>query len=202
MDVDGRESSQAMKGHEYSMDQERVAASVVSCFRSMADQSELVTVFRSAYESAEEDAKAIGEVLSVQGIVPAILDDSAAGVPEGAWEVRVAAGQVARAEQLISEMKLPEDDLVEVDDSAAFDAETVFRASGGTTQELEAAAVRSVIESAGIATVTVGDPVLPNLSFEIRVAKEHAAQARQLIAEAQAAGPAAAEAAERATECT
>jgi hypothetical protein len=60
--------------------------------------------------------------------------------------------------------------------------------------------VRSILEDAGIATVTVGDAVLPNLSFEIRVAKEHADRARRVIAEAQAAGPAAAEEAERAGE--
>ena len=60
--------------------------------------------------------------------------------------------------------------------------ETVFSTSSGTTQEMEATAVRSILEDAGIATVTIGDAVLPNLAFEIRVAKEHAERARQVLA--------------------
>ena len=80
------------------------------------------------------------------------------------------------------------------------DMETVFSASGGTTQELEASTVQGLLEGAGIPAVIVGDAVLPNLSFEIRVPRSQAETARALIAEAQSEGPAAAEAAERATE--
>jgi hypothetical protein len=47
----------------------------------------------------------------------------------------------------------------------------------------------------------VGDPVLPNLPFEIKVARQHAELALKLVAEAQKAGPAAAEAAEKEFEC-
>ena len=166
----------------------------------MADQTEQVTVFRSADDSAEEDARAIGEVLAAQGMNPVILDDSAPGVPSGAWEVQVAARFAAEAERLIADTSLPEDELSDVDTSDELDLETVFSAPGGTTQEMEANAVASLLESSGIAVVVVGDPVLPNLAFEVRVAKEHAERARELIAEAQVGGPAAAEAAERATE--
>ena len=166
----------------------------------MADQTGQVTVFRSADESAEEDARAIGELLAANGIKAAVLDDSALEVPTGAWEVRVASGQAAEAERLIAQAPLPEDELTEVDTSADLDMETVFQASAGTTQELEANAVASLLEGAGIATVTVGDSVLPNLGFEVRVAKEHAERARELIREAQASGPSAADEAERATE--
>jgi hypothetical protein len=42
----------------------------------------------------------------------------------------------------------------------------------------------------------VGDSVLPNLPFEIKVPRDKAECARQLIAEAQSTGPVAAEAAE------
>jgi hypothetical protein len=166
----------------------------------MAEQTDLVTVFRSADDAAEEDVTAIAELLSGQNLNPVVLNDSAPGVPEGAWEVQVPAAESERAERLISEARLPDDDVVNVDESPEFDSETVFRASGGSTAELEAMSVKSVLEGAGIGTFIVGDSVLPNLAFEVRVAREHADRARQLLAEAEAAGPAAAEEAERATE--
>jgi hypothetical protein len=166
----------------------------------MAEQTDYVTVFRSADEAAEEDCQAIVEILEAESLHPRMLDDSAPGVPEGVWEVQVPPSEVPQAEALIASAKLPEEELVEADDSAALDMETVFTASGGTTQELEANAVSSVLESAGIATVTIGDSVLPNLSFEVRVAREHAERARQLIAEALASGPEGAEEAQRAAE--
>lgn len=166
----------------------------------MPDQTDLVTVFRSADEDAEEDARAIEELLSAQDLSPTLLDDEAPGVPEGVWEVQVPAAQAPRAEALIGAARLPDDELTDVSDSHGLDTETVFTASGGATAELETTAVKSVLEDAGIATVIVGNSMLPNLAFEIRVAHDQAERARQLIADAQAAGPAAAEEAERATE--
>jgi hypothetical protein len=166
----------------------------------MPDLNELVTVFRSADESAEEDAQAIGELLSSQRLHPVVHDDSAPGVPEGAWEVRVPAAESSAAEHLIAQARLPEDDLTDVSDSAGLDMETVFVASGGTTAEMEATGVQNVLENSGIAAVMVGNSVLPNLAFEVRVAHDQVERAKQVIAEAQAAGPAAAEEAERATE--
>ena len=50
--------------------------------------------------------------------------------------------------------------------------------------------VQQLLESNGIDTVLVGDSPLPNLAEEIRVAEEDAERARQLIADALAAGPA------------
>jgi len=164
----------------------------------MPDQ--LVTVFRSADDSAEEDALAIGELLAGQGMNPVVLDDNAPDVPEGAWEVQVAPEFAAGAEGLIARASLPEDELVDVDESSDLDMETVFSAPAGTTQQMEAVGIVSLLESVGIATVMVGDAVLPNLDFEVRVAREHADRAREVIAEAQVGGPAAAEEAERATE--
>jgi hypothetical protein len=52
----------------------------------------------------------------------------------------------------------------------------------------------------GIAALIVGNTVLPNFPFEVRVAREYADRARLLIADAQASGPAAAEEAEKQTE--
>lgn len=166
----------------------------------MPADAEMVNVFRSADEDAEEDARAVLELLTAQGFEAVLLDDSAPGVPSGAWEVHVPAADAARAEQLISEASLPDEELIEVDDSPSLDAETVFEASGGTTSEFEALSVKGMLEAAGIATVLVGDAVLPNLPFQVQVAREHADDARKLIAEAQAAGPLAAEEDERSTE--
>jgi hypothetical protein len=41
--------------------------------------------------------------------------------------------------------------------------------------------------------VLVGDSVLPNFPFEVKVAREQAARASKLIEDAESAGPAAAE---------
>jgi hypothetical protein len=80
------------------------------------------------------------------------------------------------------------------------DLETIFHAEGSSTAEIEALAIKELLESNGIGTVLVGDSVLPNLPFEIKVPREQADRARQLIAEAERAGPAAAEATEMALE--
>ena len=85
--------------------------------------------------------------------------------------------------------------------SVASDLKTVFHAEASNTAEVEALAVKALLESNGIPTVLLDDPVLPNLPFEIKVDAQMAAWARQLIAEAQEAGPVAAEAAERKFEC-
>jgi hypothetical protein len=76
------------------------------------------------------------------------------------------------------------------------DLETIFHAEGSSTGEIEAWAIKNLLESNGITVIMVGDSVLPNLPFEIKVARDDAEGARQLIAEARSAGPAAAEAAE------
>jgi len=162
--------------------------------------AELITVFRSADESAEEDAKAIRDLLANEGIHAVLLDDDAPGVPEMAWEVRVAPEASARAEELIGEAKLVDDERIEADPSPELDTETVFSAPGGPTAELETIGVKSVLDAAGIGSFIVGDSVLPNLAFEVRVSREDAPKARQVIAEAQEAGPAAAEEEARKTE--
>lgn len=166
----------------------------------MAADAEMVNVFRSADEDAEENARAIQELLASQGIDAALLDDTAPGVPSGAWEVRTAASDVTRAEELIGEARLPDADLTDVSDSPAFDAETVFRADSGANAEMEAMAVKSMLESAGVAALLVGDSILPNLAFEVRVAREQLDDARRLIEEAQVAGAEAADQEEQSTE--
>lgn len=167
--------------------------------RTMADAPELVTVYRSMDQTAKEDCETLLGILTEEGLAPVLWDDTMPGVPEGVYEVRVPAGQSSRAEEIVKANPLP-DDVEVVDDSPALDLETIYHSEGSTTAELEAMAIQNVLESQGIATVVVGDSVLPNLPFEVRVSREHAEQAKHLILEAQEAGPAAAEEAELQTE--
>jgi hypothetical protein len=157
-----------------------------------------LTVFRSADATAREDAEAIQEMLVDEGVQAVVLDDHAPGVPSGAWEVRVAAGDSVRAEALIASHPI-EDEVTDGDDSSELDLVTVFR-SAGNTGEMEAQQVKSLLESNGLEAVLVADARLPNLPDEVRVAREHLTQAKRLIADALAAGPSAADEAEAAGE--
>jgi hypothetical protein len=162
--------------------------------------SSQITVFRSADESAGEDATKVQEILSDAGLRATLLDDSAPGVPSGVYEVRVDAENQARAEQLIQEFS-PDAELLDVDPSHALDLVTVFQ-TPGTANEIEVISIQSILEEGGISAVIIGDSRLPNIGQEVRVAREHEAKARQLIEEALAAGPSAAEEAEQSTENT
>jgi hypothetical protein len=84
----------------------------------------------------------------------------------------------------------------QLDDSGNPDLETIFHAEGTSTAEVEALSIKSLLESNGIAALMVGDSVLPNLPFELKVARDQAERARQLIAEAQSTSPADSESAE------
>lgn len=83
--------------------------------------------------------------------------------------------------------------------SHEFDLESVFE-SAGAEGEMEALAVHSLLTASGIPAVIVGSSSLPNLPFEVQVPRDHVEQARQRIAEAEAAGPSAADEAEQALE--
>lgn len=152
-------------------------------------------MYRSMDPSAKEDAENIRELLTDAGIRAVMLDDSAPGVPEGVFEVQVPAADAARAEELVAENPQP-DEVEEVDDSAALNLETIASAAS----EMEATSIKNLLESNGIAAVLVGDSVLPNFAFEVRVAHDQTERARLLIADAELTGPAAAEEAERASE--
>jgi uncharacterized glyoxalase superfamily protein PhnB len=84
------------------------------------------------------------------------------------------------------------------DSSHELDLEPVFSALGAEA-EMEAIAIHSMLEANGITAIMVGSSSLPNLPFEVKVPREQAQQALRLIEEAKAAGPAAAEEAERQT---
>jgi hypothetical protein len=141
----------------------------------MAASSDLVTVYRSMDATAKDDCESIVEMLNEEGISAVMVDDSAAGVPEGTYEVRVPKRDAAKAEKLIDENPLP-DEVEEVDNSSDLDLETVFIAP-----EIEAMSVKNLMESNGIAAVLMGDSVLPNFPFEVKVAREQAARARKLL---------------------
>jgi Putative prokaryotic signal transducing protein len=159
------------------------------------DELDLITVYRSMDADAAEDADCILELLQDEGIQAVVLDDSAPGVPEGVYEVRVPAPDAARAEQVIADNPLS-DEAEEVDPSSELDLETIASAAS----EMEAMSIKNLLDSNGIVAVLVGDSVLPNFPFEVRVARDQAERARILIADAEDVGPAAAEEAERASE--
>jgi hypothetical protein len=159
---------------------------------------DLVTVYRSMDATAKEDCETIVEILNDRNISAIIVDDTAPGVPEGTFEVRVPAADSARAEAIIDENPLP-DEVEEVDDSEDLDLETIFH-SDGTMAEVEAVAIKNVLEANGVAAVLFGDSVLPNFGFEVKVARDQVENARKLIAQAEADGPAAADAAELESE--
>jgi hypothetical protein len=158
----------------------------------------LVTVFRSADSSAEEDARFVLETLTQNGVTAALADDQAPGVPSGAWEVRVASADKERAEALIAANPI-EDEFADPDESHDLDLVTVFQ-SAGNSSEMEAMSVLAMLKSNGIYAMTTADPRFPNLPDEVRVPQDKVAEAKRLIAEALAAGPAAADEAEAGTE--
>jgi hypothetical protein len=144
--------------------------------------------------SAKEDCETIADILTANGLSPVIVDDSAPGVPEGTLEVRVAPAELERAEELIAQNPLA-DEAEDVDDSAGLNLETIFHADGALA-EVESMEIKNLLQASGIAALVVGNSVLPNMSFEVRVAHDQVQHAREVIEEAQAAGPAAAESAE------
>ena len=166
--------------------------------RYAGDMHSGITVFRSADESAGEDAAKVRDMLAESGIEAALLDDSAPGVPAGAYEIRVGPADRERAEWLIARYP-PEAELEQVDASNALDLVTVF-GQEGSAREMEALQVQSILDAGGISSVLIGDSRYPNFGHRVRVAKEHTARAKQLIEEALAAGPVSAEEAERAGE--
>ena len=76
---------------------------------------------------------------------------------------------------------------------------TVFQ-SAGTTSEMEATLVHSLLEASGIPSIVVGVQTLPSLPEEVRVPREHVTEAKRIIADVLAAGPEGAMEAEKQTE--
>jgi Putative prokaryotic signal transducing protein len=89
----------------------------------------------------------------------------------------------------------------EGDPTHHLDAEIIYEGQGQNAA-VEAMNIKGVLEASGI-TVLSTDPFgYPSLPVLLRVPKEQVAKARQVLSEAEAAGPAAAEAEELASENT
>jgi hypothetical protein len=138
----------------------------------------------------------VADALCAAGLSPVILDDKAPGVPAGVCEVRVPEDQQERAEKLLATPPIYQD-VEPGDPSAHLDlSQPVFESQGSATAEFEAMEIKALLEANDILAVIVGDSVLPNLPFQVRVAKEDAERARALIEELTEGGPEAAEQAE------
>jgi 2-keto-3-deoxy-L-rhamnonate aldolase RhmA len=83
--------------------------------------------------------------------------------------------------------------------SHELDTEPIW-AGVGAFAEMEAVNIQTVLAAAGIDAIVSGPSQLPSDQFEVLVTHDKADQARQVLAEAIASGPAAAEEAERLTE--
>ncbi|MCZ2079966.1 MAG: hypothetical protein LC130_33790 [Bryobacterales bacterium] len=165
----------------------------------MTEGTGFITVYRSADANAKEDAEAVYDLLSSADMNAVLLDEHAPGVFSGTYEVRVPPERAAEAEKLI-EARIATGEQP-VDTSHELDLETIFSAEG-TTAEMEALGVKSILEANMIPTVLIGNSTLPVLRFEVRVAREYADAANRTLAEARAAGPEAAEEAQREAEDT
>lgn len=99
-----------------------------------------------------------------------------------------------RADQAEDAQRVLEGGEGEADPSADLDLETiaVFQ---GVDAEMQVAAVQGLLEQSGISVVVEGAYGLPSLPFEVKVAGRLAASAREILAQAEADGPAAADAA-------
>jgi hypothetical protein len=163
----------------------------------MPEEQELITVFRSADPDAELQAAIARDLLDRAGLSAKVFDDSKPGVPPGAFEVRVPAGQQAEAERLIDNQQ--EAPAEPPDLSHDLDMVAVFN-SDAAEAELLATGIQSILESQDIPTMVVGGSMFPSLPYEVRVPKNRLEDARRAIAEAEEAGPEAAEQAEKESE--
>jgi len=156
----------------------------------MTDQTEFITVFRSADNSAKADATAARDELMQVGIQAILLDAETPGVVEGSWEVRVPAADQTRAEAILAVEPAEPEDESEVDEeglSHDLDFVNVF-ASNANDAEMEATSIQSFLEASGIPTTVIGSAQIPSLGFEVRVPKSRLEEAQTLVTEARQSG--------------
>ncbi|HET8548146.1 MAG TPA: DUF2007 domain-containing protein [Bryobacteraceae bacterium] len=151
--------------------------------------TDLTTVYRASDRNAETDATALKNMLVQNGIEAAVVD------ARGAWEVRVSASEAAEARQWLAKVR-PDQAMTEANPSHEYDFVPIATTDGAIS-EIEAVSIQSALDAAGINCVVVGNSMLPNLGFEVRVPREDLERAREVLTEAQAAGPAAADEASR-----
>jgi hypothetical protein len=80
-----------------------------------------------------------------------------------------------------------------------FDTEVIWTGMGPSA-EMEALNVQQVLAASGIDAFVNGSSPIPSVQFDVLVARINVARAREVLAEAIAAGPEAAEQGERETE--
>jgi Putative prokaryotic signal transducing protein len=163
----------------------------------MEQENAVLTVFRSAENSAEEECSDIRAFLEENGIVATIATDDVPGVVEGSYEVRVAENDADRALELIAR---PPVEAEPADPSHDLDPVSIYRSESTPIAEMEAMGLKAILESNDIPAIVMGGAMMPNLPVEVRVAEEDEARARAVIADAAAAGPEAAEEAELSSE--
>lgn len=93
----------------------------------------------------------------------------------------------------------PEAESESLDISHDLDVVTLFNSSNHDA-EMEAMAIHSILQANGIPSMVVGASVIPALAFEVQVPRASLEEAQRILADAQAAGPAAAAEAEEASE--
>lgn len=162
----------------------------------MPEQENYITVYRSADTDAQEQARDVYELLKEEGLSPQIVGPDYPGVPIGTWEVRVPPDQVSRAEAILA-AELDEEGHVKTRHDEDLELVPVF-VGEGAEGEMQALAVRSVLDANNIPSVLVGTSVLPNLPFEVRVPKRFLQAARSVLQEARDLGPSGASEAEEA----
>lgn len=163
----------------------------------MTGAPDLITVYRSTDMNAEQDATAVRNLFLRNGLDAQLVDSSTVGVESGAFEVRVPPAQAAQAESLLNASDQEED--AGANPSRELDMVTVRRTEG-TSGEMEALAIKGILDASGVDSIIIGNSTLPNLSFFVRVASADLERAQTLIAEAEAAGPAGAVEAESESE--
>ena len=75
-----------------------------------------------------------------------------------------------------------------------------FFSSSNHDAEMEAMSIHAILQANGIPSVLVGTSQIPSLEFQVQVPRATLADAERAVAEARAAGPEAAEEAEKASE--
>jgi 2-keto-3-deoxy-L-rhamnonate aldolase RhmA len=96
---------------------------------------------------------------------------------------------------------IPESESESGDISHELDMVPVF-SSSNHDGEMEAMNVHAILEANGIESMLIGPSTIPSLEFQVQVSQADLEAAQRVIAEAQAAGPAAAAEAEAASEET
>lgn len=163
----------------------------------MEQENAVLTVFRSAETSAEQECSDIRALLEENGIPASMVGDDVQGVVDGSCEIRVAAKDADRASELIAALPT---ETQEADPSHDLDLVSIYRSEATPIAEMEAMGLNAILNSNDIPSLVMGGSMMPNLPVEVRVASEDEAHARAVIAEAEAGGPAAADEAELESE--